>query len=425
MDRKMSYNDDAKKSEEGKTSSKASYNIDRAISKVRSLGQAQIATQSRRLHQFRPERIDQLEARYRSNPGKPVIHLSDLPIGTAIRVNEDGLAILRDLWDLTKMKYSQPSVRRLLGLENIYGCAVKRYYSYVTLESLQRAKKHVGLDIDSLEPYVTHVKCHKNNWPKEIEPRLPFNFMSEEGAVILGYYTDSRHGNCSFANKNMELHGLMRRAVERTVGRMQANTTVYQNITETNWSYFLRTLVGITGIDTSLRQKVANNPVPPWVFVAPRTVASAYLRALWTAEGTPEWMRLVQSVVVPSLEPYRGLIARKDAVTPYNSLPDEAKRIVNQNPSMLLTSAAILQRSFGIDATLKPSVVYVDFRKEITVLWTTELTSTPEIAKFSSLINFDSTEKKQLLQNRIHSKSSPPSFFSPQALRISWALAAH
>ena len=398
------------------TGPKEVYDVEEAICQVRNLGHAQALTQSRRLHQYRLEWIDQLEARYRGNPGKPLIHLSDLPRKTAIRVSEDGLALLRELWETIKRMHGTRAAKKL-GLENIYSCAIARYYAYITLESLRRAEENVNWNIDQLEPYVMQIKCHKNNWPKEIEPNLPFDFLNEDGAAILAYYTDSKHANCVFTNKDMELHELVKGAVERVVGRMRVKTSVYEGITETNWSLLLPTLVAIAGVNTKPRQKIANNPAPLWLFTAPKNVVSAYLRALWTAEGMARFMRCVQTVVVPQLEPYRHIIATKPAVTPYNRLPTEAKETIYQHPSFLLASAVLLQRSFGIDATLKPSVAYSDYRKELTVLWTTEITSITEINKFSKLIDFDGTAKHLLLRQRIHESSSPSPFYSKKVAK--------
>jgi hypothetical protein len=401
-------NDESNKGEKKGTDAKT-FEIEYAISRVRNLGAAQITTQSRRLHQYRPEWLDQLEAHYRINPGKPLIHLSDLPGKTAIHLSERGLSILADLWKTIRQRYSAKEAKSL-GLENIYSCAVAKYYGYITIESLFRAREHVSFDIDQLEPCVLRVKCHKNNWPKEIEPKLPFNFFNAEGAAILGYYTDSKHGNCTFTNKDQQLHDLMKRAVEHVIGRMRVNTGIYPDISETNWSLLMPTLLNLAGINTKLRQKVANNATPLWLFSSPSNVASAYLRALWTAEGMARFMRLVQTVAVPQLEPYRNLISRKPRVTPYNNLPPDAKEIVNQHPSLLLASAALLQRSFGMETTLKPSVAYSDFRKELTVLWTSEITSAGEISKFSKLVGFDSETKQQLLFYRLNRQSSHPPF---------------
>ena len=393
--------EDGKTNETGKKPTIPSpFSIEAAISRVRDLGQAQVLLQSRRLHPFRYEWIDQLEARYRSNPGKPLIHLSDLPIGTAIKLSEDGLVILRSLWNVIRQTHNAQAARSL-GLENIYMCAVMRYYPYITLETLLRAKRLVNFDIDQLDPCVTHVKSHKNNWPKEIQPHLPFNFRNEDGAAILGYYTESRHANFAFVNKELELHTLMKAAVERVVGHMRTVTTRYEDGAETTWSYLLPRLVTLAGINTLDRQKIANNPVPLWMFTAGQEVESSYLRALWTAEGQPASMRAVQSVFVPGLIPYRGIIARHPGYSTYNQLPTETHPIILEKPPLLLVSAALLHMSLGMDVGLRPIYGYVDKRDEPTFMWSLEFTSNIEIKKFAQLVNFDTKVKQDLLQARL------------------------
>src|SRR2546427_2818235 len=397
-------------------SSQPGFDVDKAIATVNDLAHAQAIAQSRRLHPYRLEWIHQLETRYRNNPGKPVIHLSDLPPKTAIRLSDEGLSMLEELWETIKRISGTREAKRL-GLENIYECGVCRRYTYITLESLHRVRQLIDWSVDSLEQYVTYIKCHKNNWPKEIQPNLPFNFLNEFGAAILGYYTDSRHATCAFTNKDPELHHLVTKAVEKVIGQMRVRTMEYEQISETYWSLLMRTLVSIAGIDTNPRQKVANNPVPLWLFTAPENVLCAYLRALWTAEGQARYVRLVQTNVIPELEPYSGLLAKKPRVTPYRSLPSQVREIIRDYPSLLLASATLLHRKLGIDVILKPSCAYLDYREEPTSLWTVEITSKAEIQKFASFINFDSSSKKKILETvHIASVFPSPSF----SLRFRW-----
>ncbi len=397
-------------------SSQPGFDVEKAIARVNDLAQAQAIAQSRRLHPYRLEWIHHLEVRYRDNPGKPVIHLSDLPRKTAIRLSDNGLSMLEELWERIKRISGTRQAKRL-GLENIYECGVCRRYTYITLESLHRVRQVIDWSVDSLEQYVTHIKCHKNNWPKEIQPRLPFDFLNEFGVAILAYYTESKHGTAAFTNKDMELHRFVRKAIEQTVGHMRVKTTKYEDVSETYWSLLLRTLINIAGIDTNPRQKIANNPVPLWLFSTSPSNISAYLRALWTAEGQPESMRVVQSNVVPSLKAYSRRIARHPHVTPFNDLPRQAQLMVRQRPSLLLASAVLLHTSLGIDVGFRPLYAYLEHRNEPTVMWTIEITSNEEINKFAKLINFDTTDKQQRLKTRL-TQSSPSPFFLSRTLQL-------
>ena len=396
---KTSENERTKPVEAGKTA-ELQYDIESGIAKVRSLGQAQTRLQSRRLHPYRLEWLDQLEERYRRHPGKTSIHLSDLPAKNAIRVSETGVQKLRDIWTSLQISYTNKEIRKM-GLDGIYGYAIRRYYSHITLNTLRRVPVE-GWSVDSLEPYVTNIKSHKNNWPKDVQPKqLPFDFSNEDGAAIMAYYTDSKHATCAFANKDLELHDVMKRAVERVVGHIEAHTSTYEDISETYWSLFLRTLVTIAGIDTNPRQKVADNPVPLWLFTAPKSVQSAYLRGLWSAEGDPKSMRVTQAKAMPELVPYSNSIPRHSEKHPitYNGLPNGAKDLVRARPSMLLASATLLHNAIGLDVGFRPIMAYVDYRNEPTIEWTIEITSKEEKRKFSELVNFDSTEKRNELSD--------------------------
>ncbi len=216
----------------------------------------------------------------------------------------------------------------------------------------------------------------------------------------MAYYTDSKHATCTFTNKDPELHDFMKRAVERVVGHIESKTTTYPDVSETYWSLFLRTLVTIAGIDTGPRQKVADNPAPLWLFTAPKNIISAYLRALWSAEGNVRAMRLTQSKAVFELAPFaNNPITRhnEDHRTTFNELPEEAKEIVRARPSMLLTSSVLLHNALGVDVGLRPFMAYIDSRNEPTIEWAIEFTDDDEIRRFSEVISFDSTTKRQEL----------------------------
>jgi hypothetical protein len=398
----MSDEEDTKTVEAGKTANQQ-YDIDAAIATLRALGQAQEQIQSRRLHPYRLEWLDQLEERYRRYPGKTSIHLSDLPTRTAIRVSETGVQKLRDLWTSLQIRYTNREIRKL-GLDGIYGYAIRRYYSHITLETLQRVPIE-DWSVDSLEPYVTNIKSHKNNWPKDVRPKqLPFDFLNEDGAAIMAYYTDSKHATCAFTNKDLELHDFMKRAVEKAVGSIESHTRTYSDSSETYWSLFLRTLVTIAGMDTNPRQKVADNPVPLWLFTAPKNVQSAYLRALWSAEGDPKSMRVTQARAMPELQAYANHISKHidPHRTTFNELPEGAKETVRNRPSKLLASATLLHNHLGFDVGFRPIMAYIDYRNEPTIEWAIEITSIEEIRKFSKLVNFDSTRKRNELSERLN-----------------------
>lgn len=82
------------------TNAELGYDVSKALSEVKRLGiqLTRISRQRRWKYPVRVEWLEKLLRRYDENPGKPIVHLSDLPEGVHIALDEEGLAFLGRLW---------------------------------------------------------------------------------------------------------------------------------------------------------------------------------------------------------------------------------------------------------------------------------------------------------------------------------------
>ncbi|MFQ5836521.1 MAG: hypothetical protein ACE5HG_01580 [Candidatus Bathyarchaeia archaeon] len=77
------------------TNAELEYDVSKALSEVKRLGiqLTRISRQRRWKYPVRVEWLEKLLRRYDENPGKPIVHLSDLPESVHIALDEEGFGI--------------------------------------------------------------------------------------------------------------------------------------------------------------------------------------------------------------------------------------------------------------------------------------------------------------------------------------------
>jgi hypothetical protein len=75
------------------------FDVEEAIKVVQDLGEGLIAATADTKHHFRREWVDQLVSRYKERPGKPVVHLSDLPDQVIPILSDEVRSFLKPYWE--------------------------------------------------------------------------------------------------------------------------------------------------------------------------------------------------------------------------------------------------------------------------------------------------------------------------------------
>ena len=250
---------DEENGKEGKTSNHLeNFNVEDAIKVVQELGSHLVNEASRTnqhiKHQFRQEWLDQLIARYRERPGKPVIHLSDLPDQVIPTLSTDVRDLLRPYWQkLVDEHGSLWGSKHFRCMWDVVKSGKASRWS--SLRLWRKFAEITGLEIDTLEPYTSILRAASTGTSRLVRnPKLPFNLATPEGAKLIGYKGDAAHDSSAITNLDQTLHSDYREAILATVGEVPFSTTIGRTVGRTNVGVLETMLTTIAGWDNSQRQ---------------------------------------------------------------------------------------------------------------------------------------------------------------------------
>jgi len=311
-------------------------------------------------HSFREEWAEQLVARYTAFPGKPIIHLDDLEDSVLVALDAAAIPMLRRYYEgLDKPgRYLWGTFRNIVNFTKGRGLRASRLGKWKEFANLEP-----GLPIGSLESHISFMRISDGKFVRTINaPKLPMNLATVEGAKILGYRGDVYHRNSAFTNENPTLHEDYRRCIRSVVGDITITQTeiesggfVSKRYIRTNVGRFVTRLSSIAGLDNTIDQPHANNPAPLWLIRLAEEIVSAYLAALWDAEGSVNAhdIKLSQAVSLESLPTAIDVPHWPGTLRP-RDLEPQCRAYVEQKPPLLLVSSAILLFSLGIASRLQP-----------------------------------------------------------------------
>jgi hypothetical protein len=333
------------------------YDVEDSIRVVRELADGLIKSTAHAKHHFRAEWTDQLVSRYRERPGKPVIHLSDLPDQVIPIFSSDIRAQLQPHWDrLVSDHGSEWGSMHFRGVWDIM--TSQNVPRWSTLGLLKKFCLLTGFDINATEACVIAMKSARSGKARVIKnPRLPFSLNSVEGAKIQGYMGDADHNTSAIHNLSREIHDDYKRAVLATIGEVPFTTTTRDSdeMQRTNVGVLVTMLKSAGGLDNRFRQKVARNPTPSWFFISSHNARTSYLRTLFEAEGSPTRDALKLSQATSVDDPHDPSIKKWPMKSTFSSLSKSAKRALLSRPPPLLVSTSLLLFQLGINSYVTPS----------------------------------------------------------------------
>ena len=412
----MTHANGSKQREAGKTrESLEDYDVERAIRVVQELGEGLIEATKHAKHHFRREWLDQLVARYRERPGKPIVHLSDLPDQVIPTLSADVRKLLRPYWEkLVSGHGSEWGSQHFRCMWDIMRSG--RASRWSSLRLWRKFSAMTGLRIDDLEQYVVAIRAANTGTSRvNSRPKLPFNLATPEGARLFGYRGDVAYDTSAFNNKDLDLHKDYRTAILKIIGNVPFTTSRFHDgpVYRTNVDILVTMVTSVGGLDNTQKQKFASNPLPSWLFLAEDNVLTSCQRALWDAEGSPtrDALKLGQSVHVSALTETPIAGCRKTRISAFSA---EARELISTWPPLLLVSSSLMLRLLGIVSYLAPLGVEQTSQGKSAV-WMLYIYRTKGMRLFEQKVGFLSSEKRQRLHrmNSLHKpKSSPPSFFS-------------
>lgn len=414
MNESNTMNPETKQTEKGETYDFEHYNVEDAIRIVRELGDSLIDATKHAKHHFRREWLDQLIARYRERPGKPIVHLSDLPDQVIPTLSPDVREPLRPYWE--KLVSEHGSEWGALHFRCMWDIMNSRKVSrWSSLRLWIRFSELTGFRVDDLEPCTVAIRAANTGTSRVISnPKLPFDLATPQGAKLLGYRGDAVYDTSAFVNKDRILHQDYQQAILATVGEVPFTTTNgKRGCNRTNVGVLVTMLATVAGFDNTRRQKFASNPLPSWLFISSGPVVAACQRAVWDSEGSPtrDALKLGQSVHCPALDnipAWKGPKKRR-----ISGFPPSVQEEICALPPLLLASTALLIHRQGILSYMAPLCVE-QTKQGKSAVWMLCIYRTKNMRSFEQQIGFLSQEKQERLSrmNLLHKpRSSPPPLF--------------
>jgi len=183
---------EGKQGKRGRRSTKSKlepYDVEDAIAKVQHLAKGLIKATKHAKHRFREEWVEQLIARYRAFPGKPIIHLDDLYDDVIPTLScERFRPMLVPYWKrLVAERGYDWCFTHFRGIRDV-AVDARKVSRWSNLRSWRKFSALTALPINTLEPYVVALRVSKSGTSRVItNPRLPFNLATPAGAKTIGY----------------------------------------------------------------------------------------------------------------------------------------------------------------------------------------------------------------------------------------------
>jgi hypothetical protein len=260
-----------------------------------------------------------------------------------------------------------------------------------------------GLSIDALEPFVNRLRTSGGRHTRWVEsPRLPFNLATISGARLLGYQGDVNSSNSALTSKDISLHEDFEALVREVVGEMKVTRSVVRGglgrglYLRTNAGKLVARIALVAGFNNTVDQKLANNPLPVWLFDCDRSVVAACLGSLWDTEGSVNFrdLKLSQAVLFELQD--ENAIPAWPSNRPFGGLRESEQRSVLQTPPLLLVSAALLLRSIGIVSRLMPTKVCMTSTGP-TSYWQLRVSDDAGIRRFHMTVSLKVVRKQERL----------------------------
>jgi hypothetical protein len=390
-----------KPEEEGKTAEQRTpeqlgYDYDHAISEATRLWTELKERHASRRWKYPPHdaAFEHLLSAWRTHPGKTLVHLFDLPDFVHVTLDAGGIEQLRKEWaGLVKQHSFREAYKHHPG---VYSTTIGIHLT-VSVDELRKLNLETGV---SLEEHVAGIR--PGAYGKPFSTNLPMRIDSEPFGELFGFYGDLIQRKVGHVTKDIEVHEEFVRTVVRALGEIDISTSSNGEYTRTYSTTTIQHLLGVGGLNTSVRQLLADNPAPLFLFTAPDDVVTSYLRSLFESEGgvsynekrkAPGSVDLHQAVICNPPEGHT--IPRHPGKVYYTRIGSPAHLL--DRPPRLLVAASLLLVRLGISNRLYPASLYTNDLNERVMRWKVMITGT-DIDTYKQKIGFISTRKKTRLQ---------------------------
>jgi len=374
--------------------------IGKTLKKVIELGKDLIRNTKNHKYHFRRSWLYDLLEYYSQRPGKPLIHLEDLPDKVCISFTEEGKK------EISRKLYKIIVNRNKRELMRIFGSGLFYYLSgrtkSVSIAHLRKIIERLELSFNDLEKYVVTLKPSSNSKIIKIN-KMPINMLSKDGAIILGSFPDIGVHRYVLSCKDVELIDEFRKASHNLLGNFKDHQPQLNNgMTRYYATNLLRDVCNTAGYDTDIKQVITNNPLPLWVFSSPAHFLSLCLRKMWDTDGTigkkDKKLKFSQTVVTDFGLFTNSIKSSGERDTSFRDLHREIKIILLDNPPRLIVTMQLALKMMGIESRIYPERAYITKDKICHCEWSLRITSYKNIQNFTKKVGFGLGRKKRNLE---------------------------
>jgi hypothetical protein len=293
---------------------------------------------------------------WRANPGKAIVHLFDLPDFIHVTLDTEGIELLKkEWWKLVAEHGFKEASRLYVG---IYRTSVG---AHQTTSVYELRKLAIETDL-SFEENVVGIRPGANGKP--FRTKLPLRIDNEPFGELFGFYGDLAADKVGHVTKDKEVEKFVR-TVGSALGGIETVTRLVGDYISTYSTTTIQNIFGTGGIDTSVRQLLADNPAPLFLFTTSDIVVSGYLRILFECEGgvsrndkrnTPSSVNLHQAVICRP--PENAIIPRHPGRISFRRV-EFSENLLDMPPRLLIAASLLLQR-LNINNRLWPADLYTN-----------------------------------------------------------------
>jgi hypothetical protein len=381
------------------------FDVEETIGTVKSVGEQLCDDTASLINHFRMTWVERLIERYRRNPGRPLVHLSDLLDSTQVGVKPDARQILLEYWEKL---HDLPGAFRPELFRGVRGLADGSSARFARLDTWKLFGSLTGFRLDDLEPFVSALRISGGRYMRIVEnPKLPFNLHSIPGSRLIGYQSDANSRNAAFTNKDQLLHLDYAKCVRDVVGDITITKTVSARggfgegpYIRTNVGKLITSITRVAGFDNSIDQKLANNPLPLWLHRCNAVLIAACISSLWDAEGSVNFHDVKTSQAVPFTPSSLDRLPRWPLNIPFGRMNRTGQEKMLETPPLLLASTALLLRRIEVISRLCPSKASMTSTGP-TAYWQLRIGDKRSIERFRSQVHLVSAWKMDRLLSSV------------------------
>jgi hypothetical protein len=346
---------------------------------------------------MRERAFEHLLSAWKDNPGKAIVHLADLADFIHMKLDDEGVQILKEEW--SKLVAKETFRKAFTENGGLYG-VIRGKHQTVSVGALRAVDPDVFL---RLEQHVLSLRPGANG--KELAIRIPFRIDTDPFARLFGYFGGLITKKASHLTRDREVHDDFVKTIQSAIGGIDKVVQERGDYSRTHTTTFIQHIFAIGGITIGTRQAVTDNPSPLFLFAVSDSVVQEYLKRLFESEGGPDYNK--EREITIGVDLHQAVV--RDVGSERDRIPPHPRRISfrelsNQQqlldkPPRLLVSASLLLLRLGIESRFYPADLYMNDAGETVMRWRLMITGV-DIDRFAEQIGFISKEKQQRLEAR-------------------------